>query len=226
MSCKWATALMLFVGCVTARATIIDFATALPLGNLSQSVTVGGLTVSAFDVSKTTGQWTSNVILNNRAQMPDDLGLGVCSSPANCPALDNGTINEIDNNGAVYEVIRLNFGSVVTVNSLGLSSLDAGDGYAIFGSNSAQPNLSQLTALAQGTSGTSVSLGSSFQYFFATPKNRGVYDTGSNYLLEGVNFTPPNHVNTVPEPQTLTLMGAGLVGIALFLRRRPPSEPR
>jgi hypothetical protein len=71
-----------------------------------------------------------------------------------------------------------------------------------------------------------VALGSTFQYFFATPKNRGVYDTGSNYLLQAVDFGSPPHVNTVPEPQSLTLMGAGLVGIALFLRRRPPTEPR
>jgi hypothetical protein len=225
MSYKWASALMLFFGCLTARATIIDFSTAFPLGNLPQSVSIGGLTVSAFDVSKTTGQWTSNVIMNNRAQMPDDLGLGVCSDPANCPKLGNGAINEIDNNGSVFEVIRLNFGSAVRVNSLRISSLDAGDGYAIFGSNVAQPNLSKLSALAQGTSGNSVTLGSTFQYFFATPKNRGVYDTGSNYLLQAVDFTPPNHVNNVPEPQTLTLMGAGLVGIALFLRRKPPSPP-
>ena len=223
MSYRW---VVLFFSCLTASATMIDFSTAFPLGHLPQSVGIGGLTVSAFDVSKTTGQWTSNVILNNRAQMTDDLGLGVCSVPANCPTLGNGEINEIDNNGSVFEVIRLNFGSAVTVNSLRLSSLDAGDGYAIFGSNVAQPNLSQLSALAQGTSGTSVTLGSTFQYFFATPKNRGIYDTGSNYLLQGVDFTSPNHVNAVPEPQTLTLMGAGLVGIALFLRRKPPSEPR
>ncbi len=202
-----------------ARATIIDFSTAFPLGHLPESVSIGSLTVSAFDVSKTTGQWTSNVILNNRAQMPDDLGLGVCSNPANCPTLGNGDINEIDNNGSVFEVIRLNFGSAVTVNSLRISSLDAGDGYAIFGSNLAQPNLLQLTPLAQGTSGSSVSLGSTFQYFFAAPKNRGVYDTGSNYLLQGVDFNPALHVNSVPEPSTLTLLGAGLIGIGLLRRR-------
>ena len=223
---RWASALILLVGGLTARASSIDFTTAFPLGNLPQSVSIAGLTVSAFDVSKTTGQWTSNVILNNRSQMPDDLGLGVCSLAPKCPTLGSGDINEIDNNGSVFEVIRLNFGSAVTVNSLRLSSLDAGDGYAIFGSNVAQPNLSHLSPLAQGTSGTSVALGSTFQYFFATPKNRGVNDTGSNYLVQAVDFNSPTHVNSVPEQQTLTLMGAGLVGIALFVRRRAHPERR
>jgi hypothetical protein len=212
------TALAGLVGSFNAKAGTIDFSTALPLGNLAQSASVGGVTASAWVVSKTSGTaWSlDGVILNNRHETPNELGLGVCFS-GNCPPTGNGNINEIDNNGTLhFEVIRLDFGATMLVNSLGLSSLDSGlkDGFAIFGSNSALPNLSLLTPLVQGTNqsiGTvdpTIPVNQTFRYFFVTSMNRGVNDSGSDFLLESVT--------TTPEPYTAATLGLGLLAIGLF----------
>src|ERR1700687_4742516 len=116
-----------------AQAATINFSTALA---------AGGITITGWDVAKANGTlWSNNVILNNRREAPDDMGLGVCSVPTNCPTTGHGDNNEIDNNGSTFEVIRLDFGSSTMVTSIGLGSLDSGlkDGFAIFGSNTAVP---------------------------------------------------------------------------------------
>ena len=210
-----------FLASLPANATTVNFSTTLPSGHQGESVTVGGVTASAWDVSKTNNAvWIDDgVILNNRQEAPDDLGLGVCLS-FNCPTTGNGDINEIDNNGSTFEVIRLDFGVSTFVNTIGLSSLDSGlkDGFAIFGSNTAQPTLSSLTAVAQGTN-TSVgsvtpiiTINQSDRYFFVTSLKRGVNDSDSDFLLESVTATP--------EPYTSAMLGIGLLAIGAALRLR------
>ncbi len=209
-----------------AGATTINFTTALPLGNLPESVTVDGLTISAWKVSKVSGtSWANQAILNNRNDVPDDIGLGVCSDSTNCPAGGGGTgdINEIDNNGSTFEVVQINTAGTAGLTSIGLSSLDGGlkDGYAIFGSNSALPNLSLLTPLASGTNASAgtifpiISVPSSYQYYFVTSLNRGLSACNSDFLMESVTLKS----STTPEPFTFGLIGLGLAGIALAGRR-------
>jgi hypothetical protein len=202
-----------------ANATTINFSTALPAGHQGQSVTIGGVIASGWDVSKTNNAvWINDgVILNNRQEGPTELGLGVCLA-SNCPTTGNGNINEIDNNGYTFEVIRLDFGATTFVNSIGLSSLDGGlkDGFAIFGSNTAQPTLSSLTAIAQGTNTSvgsitpNITINQSDRYFFVTSLKRGVNDSGSDFLLASVT--------TAPEPYTSAMLGLGLLAIGATLR--------
>jgi hypothetical protein len=201
-----------------AEATTISFSTALAAGNLAESTTVSGITVSAWTVDKTTQAWVSGgVILNNRQQAPDDVGLGVCLA-GNCPVTDNGTVNEIDNNGTTFDVIRLDFGTTSFLGSIGLSSLDSGtkDAFAIYGSNTALPALSSLTAIAQGTNSSVgsinpiININQSNRYFFVTSMNRGVSDAGSDFLLQSVT--------TTPEPYTSAMLGIGLLALGAALR--------
>ena len=205
-----------------ANATTINFSTALPAGHQGESVSVGGVIASGWDVSKTNNAvWIDDgVILNNRQEGPNELGLGVCLA-SNCPTTGNGNINEIDNNGSTFEVIRLDFGATTLVNSIGLSSLDSElkDGFAIFGSNTALPTLSSLTAIAQGTNSTVgpsvtpiITINQSDRYFFVTSLKRGTTDSGSDFLLASVT--------TAPEPYTSAMLGLGLVAIGAALRLR------
>jgi hypothetical protein len=215
--------LALLIGPFSAKATTINFSTALSGGHLGQSVTVGGVTASAWVVSKTDGTWSSQgVILNNRNEGSTELGLGVCFS-SNCPSTGNGNINEIDNNGLTFDVIQLDFGVSTFVKSIGLSSLDSGlkDGFAIFGSNTPQ-TLSSLTAIVQGTNSTVgsvtpiININQSDRYFFVTSKNRGINDTGSDFLLESVT--------TAPEPYTSAMLGLGLLAIRGALRLKTSQQ--
>jgi len=215
-------ALASFLASLPVNATTITFSTALPAGHQGESVTVGGVTASGWDVSKTNNAvWSlDGVILNNRQEGPDDVGLGVCLA-SNCPTTGNGDINEIDNDGtSTFEVIRLDFGAMTFVDSIGLSSLDSGtkDGFAIFGSNNAQPTLSSLTAIAQGTNSTVgstnpvITIDQADRYFFVTSLKRGTSDSGSDFLLESVT--------TAPEPYTAAMLGLGLLAIGAALRLR------
>ena len=132
-----------------------------------------------------------------------------------------GDLNEIDNNGTTFEVIRLDFGAATFVNSIGLSSLDSGpkDGYAIFGSNMAQPTLSSLTDIAHGTNSNTVSvtpiinINQAHRYFFVTSLKRQPADSGSDFLLASVT-------TAAPEPYTAGMLGLGLLAIGAALRLR------
>ena len=212
--------LVFCLGGISSQATVITFSSALPLGNLPQTVAAAGITVSAFEVSKTNGMsWMNTGILNNRNEAPTEFGLGVCADAHNCPATGNGNINEIDNNGSTFDAIRLDFGSVTLVSSVGLSSLDSGskDGFAIFGSNTAQPDLSTLIPLAQGTNSSAgsvtpaIPLNQSLRYLFVVPEYRGTNDTGSDFLLSSVDQSGA----ATPEPWSIILVGAGLIAIGI-----------
>jgi hypothetical protein len=226
MIASWKTistafAALFVLGGLSANATTIDLTT-LAVGNLPDSVNIGGFTMTGWAVSKTNNSiWSNlNVILNNRHDLPNDSGIGICTSSANCPASGNGSINEIDNNGSTFEVLRFDFGAATFVNSFGLASLDSGlkDGFAIFGSNTAQPTISGLSALASGTNTSTgsinptIAVNQSFRYFFVTSLNRGTTDSGSDFLVKSVTFTP--------EPVTLTTVGLGLLALGAFRRRR------
>lgn len=212
-------------GAITSQASIIAFNSALPLGNLPQSVVISGITVSAFEVSKTNGtSWMNTGILNNRNEAAAEFGLGVCADPHNCPASGNGSINEIDNNGSSFDLIRLDFGSTTFVNNVRLSSLDSGekDGFAIFGSNMAQPDLSMLIPLAEGTNlsagsvSPTITLNQSLRYIFVVPGYRGTSNTGSDFLL----WSADQAGLAAPEPWTIVLTGVGLVAIGIVRRAK------
>ena len=215
---------MLCFGAATGEATVITFSGALPLGNLPQSVVIAGVTVSAFEIAKTNGtSWMNTGILNNRNEGAAEFGLGVCADPLNCPATGNGSINEIDNDGSTFDAIRLDFGGVVLLNSVTLSSLDSGvkDGFAIFAATTPQPDLSALTPLAQGTNQTAgsdtptIALNQDLRYLFIAPQLQGVNDSGSDFLLWKVDTAGA----ATPEPLTIVLVGLGLVAVGLVGRR-------
>jgi len=207
----------------SASATTINFSTGLPAGNLPESETIGGITVSALEASgsKTTS-WSSSVILDNQRNGATDSGLGVCPSARDCGYSNN----EIDTTGSSFDVIRLDFGVATLVQSIGLSSLNDGSlgGFEIFGSNTALPNLDKLTPLAQGTENSvhsvdpTITLNDTYRYFFvaATDLSSSDCSTPSGFLLDTV--TTGIHTTNTPEPYTAGIMAAGLLGLALYRR--------
>jgi len=190
-----------------SASTIIDFATALPPGDLQQSVTLSGITITAWEVSQTNGNtWTNDAVLNNY-QQGNALGLGVASASGR----------------STLGVIRLDFGSPVLIGGVDLSSLDtsAKGEFAIYGSNSAgQPDLNSMVAVASGTNADgkvtlTILINQSFRYLFFVPEDGNYAD--SDFLLESVT------TDSAPEPVSLVMVGAGLLlfGLLLAYSERP-----
>jgi hypothetical protein len=208
-----------------AMAATIDLTNGLATGILGPSATYGGVTITAWSVSKVGNTWTPAVLVNRHDGL-NDYGLGVCLAGAECPLTDYGFINEIDNNGAVFDVIRLDFGAPTNITGVGLSSLDSGlkDGFGIYAGNTAQPGITTLSNVALITSGTNASIGAvnpdiffntTARYLFITPKELGLTAAESDFLFSRVIGDTP-----IPEPSTYLMLGAGLTILGLRARKR------
>ncbi len=208
-----------------AMAATIDLTNGLATGILGPSATFGGVTLTAWSVSKVGNTWTPAVLINRHDGI-NDYGLGVCLTGAACPLDDYGFINEIDNNGSVFDVIRLDFGAPTQIQNVGLSSLDSGlkDGFGIYSGNTAQPGIPTLTNVSLIVSGTNASIGeinpvinfnTTARYLFLTPKDLGLAAGGSDYLFSRVGADTP-----IPEPSSLLLIGAGLSALGFRARKR------
>jgi hypothetical protein len=220
-----------------AEATTFDLGG--PFSNLgvSHTYTVGSdsVTAAAFTYAESGGVaiYTGGVgvvnapVLIQRNQAPNDIGLGVCNSGdgAGCTTITsgNGDNNEIDNNGSLRDLVRLNFGSAKSGLSVQLASVDGTSGnvddYAIYVSNSATPKLSALIPLTgnQSSGGINpiVNITGSWQYIFVTTRTQSRDD---DFLLRSATAS-----SAVPEPASLLLMGSGLAGVAVWRLRRKSS---
>jgi hypothetical protein len=212
---------------------IVNFAYDAARGNLGYTENLSKVTVSGWAVDKANpASWTPANI-NNRNE-PSDKGLGVCPLGQVCPPTGNGDINEIDNNGMTFDVLRLAPAAGFILTSVSLSSLDSGtkDNFAIFGSNTVNPVFSSLTLLAQGSNATThstapaISVNPNYAYYYVTTQARGANDSNSDFLVSGIALERgqicPGPTPT-PEPATSAMIGAGLLVAGGLLRRRTRS---
>ena len=158
--------------------------------NVGTSVTSGGVTATGWQGTSTTVQNTATD-LSCKDEGSSEFGLGIFSD-------SDGEIN----NTNFVQIAGLGGAATLTV----IESVQAGEGFELFGSNSDGVLGTDLLASNTGCGTCSVTVSLSGFTFLDLTASSG------NVLLDSVSPTP--------EPGTYLLMGTGLLMLGFIVRRK------
>jgi hypothetical protein len=227
-SSRWLFAAVAVLACLS----LIPTASAAAVGAFNESsCSGGGVTVTATLISWSPGGTVSNSgcidtgILTSLTYSGGTLGSGVVGNIMNVP-FGGGSINDFMTfQGTTLDFVLTNVGpgvanTICTGLSMGAScSVTAGSPFI-------------LTALSGGDTTASLSVAgtitdggvlSYWQGSFSTQLNETADSIQSTFLANGTFSSAQSgqfNVSIVPEPASMTLLGAGLIAIALAARKR------
>jgi hypothetical protein len=154
-----------------------------------------------------------NAALFEKSQGAGETGLGLTNDPAGCPL---GCENEISGTN----LIRINFTDAInhgiTSFTFFMGSTTAGEAWAIFGSNSATSEGTQITIPSNGLNDQSphtLTGANLFDFYFFSLNPTVMEPAGANVLLG----SPIS--GAVPEPGTWAMMLMGFVGLGFAFRQ-------
>jgi hypothetical protein len=191
-----AMGLVVLLGAGAAEATTIDWVFGSNLHNLgvadkSYASTPGGFSITAHAFAST----TTNGVLYEKNGGGEETGLGMCSRT--CPS---------DGEVQPHQFLRVDLGAneqSLTDWKIDIGSVQSGEGYSIYTSNSA-------TAFTSGTSCGTNQTGFTLTALCGGAPSRYLFITASSgdILLQRLQADP------VPAPATLSLLGSGLMALA------------
>jgi PEP-CTERM motif len=208
------------LGLAQAKAAVITWNLGSPSGLLgvSQNYSAGSPPVAITATGFINGNFANpanQTALFGKAAGGDETGLGLNDDPTM-----TGGVSEHEINGTNW--IQLNVTNAIAAGVTGLSfTMDSttgctavpcttgGDSWRVFGSNSATSLGAQLPGLIGFDELTSHPVPSGFDFF-------NFQAVTGNVLISSIS----GNRAAAPEPATLTILGAGLIGMGLLRRRR------
>ena len=193
-----------------ATAALVDFGLNLGGGNVgtTHNFVSGGLTLGAASQGDNAGS------LFLKCCDAGETGLGLTGDPTGEDEIYAESVH--GNHQPDYVELNLSglIGKIINADvTFTLGSVQAGESWAIYGSNSAD----------QGTNGTKVDFGNSTDVTATLPEV-GMFDfydfvaTNANFLISDITVVTPT-VST-PEPLSMAVLGIGLLGLGVARRRR------
>ena len=145
----------------------------------------------------------------------DETGLGMNNDPSGDHEINGTQFIQLDFTALLTQYQNNSPYKLVSASTT-IGSVQGGESYAIFGSNAAGTEGTQIGSTGTSDGTVTLTLAQLNQYHFIS-----IASPAGNVLIDALSASTSNSIVTgTPEPGTWALMGSGLIGGFFLIRRR------